>query len=377
MTIAILFKRLLIGGAEKQALILTKLLVDQGVDVSFINWNGEEIDHRYSGFIRDNSIKFYPLQGNGLKKFGSLRQILKDNKVGILVSYLTFPNLVSGIIRRLNKNLIHVAGIRSEKLPCHKFFFEWINHNFLCDVTVFNNYSARTRFIKRGFNPDKIRVIHNALSSEPDREKKDAPDNEIRIVTVGRFVKQKDFDTSLKAFSALVRKNNRMKFEYYIAGYGPLEKRIRQLIDRLKIYDQVKIFLNPPDIYGLLSRCDIFLSTSLFEGVSNSIMEGMAAGLPIVATNVGDNGYLVKDGFNGYLVPCRDVEKTMEKLDALANSRLIRGEFGKNSIRLIKREFSNEKLLQNYMKLFSELQQNRLSSKFNQSHNKDKQVIGI
>jgi len=360
MNVAILCKTLHKGGAEKQALILTKLLSDKGIDVSLINWYGNKIDHRYLRYITDNSIRYFPLSGNYLKRFRTFITTIRQRDVSIIVSYLTLPNFVSGLTKLLNKELISIGGIRNEKLPYHKFFFERMIHNFLNDATVFNNFSAKMKFVGLGFRPDKIRVIHNALSLDADHVKNEKPCGEIRIITVGRFVKQKDYTTALKAFNNLLRQNDRIKFSYYIVGYGPLENKIRRLARKLEINDKVKIFLNPPDIHGILNTCDIFLSTSLFEGVSNSIMEAMAEGLPVVATNVGDNNYLVKDGFNGFLVPSRDIEKITEKLELLSRSLTMRKDFGRNSLTLIKREFSNEKLLENYLKLFSELSHKRL-----------------
>ncbi len=359
MNVAILCKTLQKGGAEKQALILAKLLSNKGLDVSLINWYGNKIDHKYQRYITDNSIKYFPLSGNYLKRFRMFRTTIRQRDVSIIVSYLTLPNFVSGLTRMFNKELISIGGIRNEKLPYHKFFFEILIHNFLNDATVFNNFSAKRKFVRLGFKPDKIHVIHNALALDANHLKDDKPDGEIRIITVGRFVKQKDYTTALKAFNNLLRKNERIKLAYYIVGYGPLENKIRKLVRRLDINDKVKIFLNPPDIHGILNTCDIFLSTSLFEGVSNSIMEAMAAGLPVVATNVGDNNYLVKDGFNGYLVPCRDIDRIVERLELLSNSQTMRKDFGRNSHTLIKREFSNEKLLENYLKLFSELSHSR------------------
>lgn len=359
MKVAILCKTLHKGGAEKQALILAKLLSDKGIDMSLINWYGNKIDHRYQRYITENSFRYFPLSGNYLKKFRTFGKIIKHKEVSIIVSYLTLPNFVSGLTRLFNKEILSIGGIRNEKLPYHKFFFERMIHNFLNDATVFNNFSAKMNFVKKGFNPEKIHVIHNALSLETIQEKSVRPDGEIRIITVGRFVTQKDYTSALKAFKKLLRQNERIKLAYYIVGYGPLENKIRNLIQRLEINDKVKIFLNPPDIHGILVTCDIFLSTSLFEGVSNSIMEAMAAGLPVVATNVGDNNYLVKDGYNGFLVPCGDINKIVEKLEILSHSQTMRKDFGRNSLTLIKREFSHEKLLENYLKLFSKLSHNR------------------
>jgi glycosyltransferase involved in cell wall biosynthesis len=256
------------------------------------------------------------------------------------------------------KNVIRIGGIRNEKLPYYKFFFEkWI-HNSLSDATVFNNYSAREKFIKRGFKSGKIFVIQNAIMADQINGAEGESRSDIRIVTVSRFVRQKDFRTALYSFNELVKRNKDKVLTYYLLGYGPGEKAIRTLSEDLKITDKVRMFINPPNIPDILTECDIYLSTSLFEGLSNSIMEAMVAGLPIVATDVGDNRYLVNDGFNGFLIPCKDINKIVDKLEMLSESADLRIDFGNKSRLLIKNKFSQEKLLENYLKLFSDFQHN-------------------
>ena len=356
MHVAIICKTFLKGGAEKQALILTKLLLDKGIDVILINWYGEKVDQRNLKFISDNSIRYYPMNGSYLKKLNKFQKIIKHDEISIIVSYLTLANFVSGVSKVFNRNVLTIGGIRNERLPYYKFLFEKLIHNYLNDATVFNNYSAKAKFERRGFNPDKIYVIQNAIELENTQLTSKSSNGEIKIVTVGRFVKQKDYDTALKSFSNLVERNRSREFKYYIVGYGPLEKDVRSMAEQLKIDNKIKILINPPDVPGILKNSDIFLSTSLFEGVSNSIMEALVAGLPVVATNVGDNSYLVKEGHNGYLVPCKDVNTIVDKLEYLSGSQEVRNEFGKNSIEVVETEFSKTRLLDSYLSLFSKLQ---------------------
>jgi glycosyltransferase involved in cell wall biosynthesis len=356
MHIAIICKTFLKGGAEKQALILTKLLVDKGIDVILINWYGEKVDQRNLKYINDNSFRYYPMNGSYLKKLNKLQKIIKNDETSIIISYLTLANFVSGLSKIFNRNIVTIGGIRNEKLPYYKFLFEKLIHNYLNDATVFNSYSAKAKFERRGFNPEKIYVIQNAIESKNLQVNSKTSNGEIRIVTVGRFVKQKDYETALKSFSNLIERNRDKEFKYYIVGYGPLESEVRSLAEQLKIGNKIKFFINPPDIPGILRNSDIFLSTSLFEGVSNSIMEALVAGLPVVATNVGDNSYLIKNGHNGYLVPCKDVNTIVDKLEYLSGSEEVRNEFGKNSIKVVETEFSKIKLLDNYLSLFSKLQ---------------------
>ena len=354
--VAIICKTFLKGGAEKQALILTKLLLDKGIDVILINWYGEKVDQRNLKFISDNSIRYYPMSGSYLKKLNKFQKILKHDEISIIISYLTLANFVSGVSKILNRKVITIGGIRNERLPFYKFLLEKLIHNYLNDATVFNNYSAREKFERRGFNPDKIYVIQNAIELKNPQLDLKSSNGEIKIITVGRFVKQKDYVTALKSFSNLVERNKDRQFRYYIVGYGPLEKDVRSMAEQLKIGNKIKVFINPPDVQSILKSSDIFLSTSLFEGVSNSIMEALVAGLPVVATNVGDNSYLVKNGKNGFLVPCRDVDTIVDKLEYLSGSADKRNEFGKNSIMVVETEFSKMKLLDSYLSLFSKLQ---------------------
>jgi len=357
LRVAILCKTLLKGGAEKQALILAKSLLGKDVDVCLINWYQGKADPENLKFIEDNSIKYYPLRGGLLKKLIRVSKILKEENIEFIVSYLTLANFVAGISKLFNGKVKTIGGIRNEKLPYYKFVLERFIHNHINDITVFNNYSGKEKFRKRGFNHDKIFVIQNAIEfeSRPVRSEKTIGDG-IKIITVGRFVKQKDYPTALHSFRLLKEKFKTREFKYLIIGYGPLEKEIRSLADEMNITNEIEILINPPNIPDILRESDIFLSTSLFEGVSNAIMEAMVAGLPIVATEVGDNKYLIRNSHNGYLVPCMNTGLMVQKLGYLCESAEKRNDFGRKSRAIIEKDFSKAKLVDSYVSLFSRLE---------------------
>jgi len=140
-----------------------------------------------------------------------------------------------------------------------------------------------------------------------------------------------------------------------IICYGYHEAAIRRMIKSLGLINNVEMLIHPEDIQTLLRKADIYLSTSIYEGLSNSIMEAMSAGLPVVATDVGDNKYLIQDDFNGYLVKSRNIDAIVNKLSHLVENEEIRKEFGKNGYDKVLKDFSEEKLLQNYLTLLSDL----------------------
>ena len=353
-SVVILCKTLLKGGAEKQALTLSKLLSEKGINVILISWSGSQTDSSNLDFVRNNDIRFIALKGSSLKKLNTFLRILKKEQISIILSYLTNANFVAGISKLLNKNLITIGGIRNETLPFHKCCIEKFVHNYLNDGTVFNNFSGKGKLELKGFNPQKIHVIHNTIHLAP-ADNFPAKSDVINIISVCRFVKFKDLPTAIYAFKKLLDKTPDKIIKYLIVGYGPLESEIRHLVRKLDLQNNVEILVNPPDIARLFKISHIYLSTSRYEGLSNSIMEAMLAGIPIVATDVGDNRFLVKDGYNGFLVPYGETDQIVDKLEYLANMEEIRNEFGRNSYSILENDFSEEKFLENYLKLFSRM----------------------
>jgi glycosyltransferase involved in cell wall biosynthesis len=352
-SILIFCKTFLKGGAEKQALTLARLLSEQNLEVVLVGWCGDQIDPANREFIDKYSLEYKGLSGNPLKKFLELNRIIKKRNIRVVLSYLTLANFAAGISGMINRNAVTIGGIRTEQFPLFKFVFERFVHNWLNDATVFNNYSAKAKFEKRGFRSDRIRVIHNSINVQPF-EKLRSGSEEIKIISVCRFVKAKDFHTALHSFQKVTVQNPGLNLKYYLVGYGPLEKEIRSMIAELGIADRVVIMINPKGIPAILKSCDIYLSTSLFEGLSNSIMEAMAACLPVIATDVGDSSYLVHDRQNGFIVKCRDIAAIVEKMNYLVNNSEARREMGTSSYELISSEFSESRLTDNYLALLSE-----------------------
>ena len=111
-----------------------------------------------------------------------------------------------------------------------------------------------------------------------------------------------------------------------------------------------QILIAPDNVQEILKSADIYLSTSLFEGTSNSIMEAMNWSIPVVATNVGDNNQLIKDSWNGYLISIGDYKKLSEHLLKLLHDDKLRIEMGiRGNERL--HNYSVERFVENYSKV--------------------------
>ena len=336
ISIAIFVKNLTSGGAEKQAVLLAKVLSSDH-DVHFVVFNAAKTHRKYLDMILEMpQINLALFNGGHLSRFHQFCSYIKENKIEIIFSYLTAANLYACLAGFITKAKV-VTGLRNAELPTRKLIVDRFLTNHMAALTIANSYSGKENFIMRGFKEKKVHVVPNCFSDiTPYSLKKDSETT--IIITVGRFVEQKDYLTAIRSVAKVYQENPNIHF--CIIGYGNLEKEIRDWIKQEGIADITNILINPDDISTHLSNADIYLSTSLYEGTSNSIMEGMNANLPIVATNVGDNVYLVKEGRNGFLTEKKDVAALARAINILIADKDKQRQFGMYSKSLLLENYS-------------------------------------
>ncbi len=345
----ILTNTLLAGGAERQSIYLAKAL-SKKYQVNLIVYYGNQCDKRYLELASDFSNKIIFLSGNHVSKLFFLFKLFCKNKNAVIISYLATTNLINALIGGLAGINIKIGGIRSSTIKKYKFYIHRFLHNRILSYTVSNNNAICPYLIENGFNPDKLSVIHNCIDNVPAYFTRNESQRAVKILSLSRFVWQKDLIIALKAIEILNRDFKKGKFQFILAGYGPEEQSLRNFITENKLQDFVKIVINP-NVEEVLREADIFLITSIFEGTSNSIMEAMAYGLPIVATDAGDSKYLVQNGVTGYICQLGDFVDIAKKIQKLIESFELRTELGYNGYNKIKSEFSVEKMLALYINL--------------------------
>jgi len=134
------------------------------------------------------------------------------------------------------------------------------------------------------------------------------------LLFVGRLHPEKDLETLLLGFKKL--SDTRKDVTLVIVGDGPDEARCKNLAQTLGISSAVRFigYIARDNMPKYYNSADIYILTSLWEELSNTIMEAMASGIPVIATAVGGNPYLVKDGRTGYLVPPRNPQALAQKI---------------------------------------------------------------
>jgi sugar transferase (PEP-CTERM/EpsH1 system associated) len=212
------------------------------------------------------------------------------------------------------------------------------------------------------FPLDRIRVIRNGLDLtrfQPVADKAAArralgiPPDRLVIGTVGRTVPVKDHPTFLRALARV--RDGGVPFTAVIAGTGPSFQDTVRLAESLNLTEEVRLLGNRDDVDTVLQAFDIFVLSSTSEGLSNTIQEAMATGLPVVATNVGGADELVVEGETGILTPAGDDRAMADALQALARDDARRAAFGRSGAERARAHFGIARMFRDYEEMYLSL----------------------
>jgi sugar transferase (PEP-CTERM/EpsH1 system associated) len=214
-----------------------------------------------------------------------------------------------------------------------------------------------------GVPGDKVVQIINGVDTERFRPADDraeakrkvglAPDLFV-VGTVGRLDPVKNQQLLLRAFSSMSKTLGcgGQKVELLIVGAGPEEGKLRQLASDLVLGAMVHFAGERKDVADLMRAVDLFVLPSIAEGISNTVLEAMASGLPVVATDVGGNAELVVHGATGFLIDSGDEEALADTLVRCANSQADILTIGREARSRSERLFSLDAMVNRYAELY-------------------------
>lgn len=207
----------------------------------------------------------------------------------------------------------------------------------------------------------KVLTIHNGVhldrfvrSASPEaRRVLGLPADTLVVGTVGRLDPVKDQAGLVRSFAALLR--GQPDAFLVLAGEGPCRADLTRLIRELGVEPRVRLLGDCPDVPLVLGAMDLFVLPSIAEGMSNTVLEAMAAGLPVVATRVGGNPEMVEDGVTGRLVAPQDPGALTEAIACYAEDPHLRAVHGKASRQRATEHFGLERMCEAYADLYSRL----------------------
>ena len=205
-----------------------------------------------------------------------------------------------------------------------------------------------------GLRPDRIEVIPNGidLSRFAHSVHERIQQNEgVVIGTVARLTEAKDHGNLLRAFATV--HNEMPDVRLRLVGDGELRQEVESLVSTLRLEDAVEMTGKRSDIPQLLAGMDIFVLPSRREGYPVSVIEAMACGRPVVATDVGGVREIIDDGVDGIVVPPEDSAALAAAMLALVRDPEGRSRLGKCAGRKACENFSDQAMVDNYIRLFA------------------------
>lgn len=216
-------------------------------------------------------------------------------------------------------------------------------------------------FLKFGFNPEKI--IRHTVGIDLDKfsfqpkYNYDKSKDIIIIITVARLVKEKGIDYGIKAINEVLKRNPKLNLEYHIIGSGNLENSLKELIRKLKLQKTVKLFgeVTQEEVINKLKKSHIFLLPSLEEALGVVLLEAQAIGIPVIATSVGSVSQALVDGKSGFLVPKKNVNALVEKIEYLINNPDVWPKMGLEGRIFIENRYDIKKLNKKLVRIYESL----------------------
>ncbi|MBU2461569.1 glycosyltransferase, partial [bacterium] len=216
---------------------------------------------------------------------------------------------------------------------------------------ISNSKKGVNFLIEKGYPAKIFQVVHSGIDANTPIKKKKG--KTLTIATVARFEPPKDYKTLLLAFDILSKRG--FEFTSLLVGGGSKKEEMMELSAMLGLKEKVSFLGEKENVSEILKTSDIFVFSSLFEGLPRAIMEAMVAHLPVVATNVGGVPELVDDGKTGFLVPVSDASAMASKIERLLLDSSLRAMMGEAGLKKIRAEFSMDRIVKEMEEIYTQL----------------------
>lgn len=310
------------GGTERVVSVLANEFAKQGHDVSIIMVSSLQNE---TFFVLENVQLICLMDGftkkvNALKRLMLLKKTLRHLKPDIVIACL--PHIIAYTyfaVKNSGAKLIVSERNDPSKLSFkYKIILRYIfKHS---SGNVFQTDMCRNWY---GKNTAKlIDVIPNPIN--PKIAFKQVDNRNDVIVSVGRLVEQKNYPLLLDSFKRFVSEKQNQNYKLHIYGRGYLLDRLERYCKHIGIEANVSFMGTQEDWIGKEISSKMFILSSNFEGMPNSLLEAMASGIPCISTNcpIGGPSQLIQDGVNGLLVPVGDSNALYKAMIRLANEKL-------------------------------------------------------
>jgi glycosyltransferase involved in cell wall biosynthesis len=309
-------------------------------------WGNSPNDY-YVPLIRELDVPIIALgtKHSRLAKLRALCSFVADLQPEVIHSYSFYTNVLAWWVAR-GTAAIPIGAIQSNFIAerqnnwglLGKLSARWPSAQIFNSSTAAQNAKRVATF----FRPYRSYIVNNGVNLDkfsPQRQ----PERGY-ILSVGSLLPVKRWDRLIRAVAYLIRKKG-LEFEVLHAGSGPLQEELQAMAKELGVGHVFRFLGNRHDIPSLLAGAAFLVHTSEIEGLPNVVLEAMACGRAVVATDAGDVPCLIEDGKTGFVVARGDDAALAARMATLLREPELSGRMGKAGRIKAEREFSLERLI--------------------------------
>jgi L-malate glycosyltransferase len=359
-----------VGGTERQAVALSCGLDPQFFDVRLacLSRSGQLADEVVRRGIPLETYPVHRLYGPAsVVQRLRLARYLRRERIDVVQSYGFYANLFATPAARLARVPVVLGSVRDVGdllwTSRQRLAQRWASR--LCDRVIVNAHAVARRCIELGYDPWKILVIPNGTDlarfepqAEGWRERNGIAPHAALVTVLARLVLAHGVDFNgisdfLAAARLVAQRFDHARF--LIVGDGSNRAALEARARELGLGERAVFVGFRQDVPEILAHSALLVQPSLTEAMSNSIQEAMAAGRPVVATDVGGNPELVEDGRTGLLVPSRNPVALAQAIEKLLADPELRERMGRAARRRVAERFSLERSIETFETLYASL----------------------
>jgi glycosyltransferase involved in cell wall biosynthesis len=268
-----------------------------------------------------------------LKANKYIKNLIKDNDYDLIHSFFGIP---CGFLVK-NHKIPFIVSLRGSDVPFYSLRYEMLDKLIFQNLSrgvwkKANHVTVNSKYLKnlakKTKHDQKFELIYNGIDLEEFRvpknfEKKES--KKFKIISVGRLIERKGFEYIIEAISEL------KDVELTIVGDGPIKKKLENLAQRLNSNCKFTGNVKHSKIPEILWNSDLFVIASISESLSNTMLEALAASLPVITTNTGTAELIYE---NGYIVEPENSQQIRDKIIELKSNINLKEEMSKRSIKI-------------------------------------------
>lgn len=300
------------GGAERQLIGLATMLSKEGNSVRIIVYNN---DLFYLPLLDGSGVECEYLEkaNNSVRRIPQIVKYIRGYDPDLVISYLSTPSIIAClskvILRKFKlivseRNTNQSIGFRDRIRFFLYRFADWIvpnSHSQSCFIT--SHYPSLT---------NKILTITNFVDTDYFHPMQNSPVTSkasyLRVVCVGRISEQKNVKNFIESVYKAKEQGVQLSVDWYGLAIHPYSDECTEIVNKYNLEETVRFHKETNDVRSAYYQADVMVLPSIYEGFPNVVCEAMSCGLPVLCSDVCDNGRIVRDGINGFLFNPHSVE---------------------------------------------------------------------